>query len=408
MKIAFIINGFPYLSETFILNQIIGLIDLGHEVEIFAEIKPDESAVHPDVEKYGLMEHVYYLPDLPKNRILAKLKILLFVARQFTKRPLETLKNLIAAFSGMLSSVSARWLYLLFYIPKDKFDIIHCHHGNYGLVGIALHRAGVKGKIVAEYHGEDVAITSGYKKQLRDKLFNECDLFLVVCDYFIKKLVSMGCNNNKIICHHTGIYLNKFKFRVRTTPLKDSVRILTIARLTKMKGIEYSIRAIAALIKNNYNIEYIVVGSGELKEELQTLTSDMGIDNNVKFVAAVSQDKIFELLNNAHIFLLSSIILDSGQEEGIANVLKEAMASGLPVVSTYQGGTAELVVDNVSGLLAPIKDVDALANKLEYLIGHPDLWPEIGQNARIAAAKNFDSVKLNIKLENVYRKLVTA
>jgi colanic acid/amylovoran biosynthesis glycosyltransferase len=407
MRIAFIVNGFPYLSETFILNQITSLIELGHEVEIFAQVQPDEPAVHVDVEKYQLMKRVHYLPPLPKSRILRKLKSLLFITQQFIYNPLETLKKLAVVFR-CLSFASHSLLYLLFHIPKNKFDIVHCHFGHYGFIGIALKRAGIKSRIVTEFHGQDVSIISRYKKQDRDKLFYECDLLITVCENFKDKLVQLGCDAQKIVCHYTGIYLEKFKFSVRKLPDKGPTRILTVARLTEIKGIKYSIRAIAALIKKDNNIEYVVVGSGQLKQELETLTLGMGIHNNVKFVAAASQDKVIELLDNAHIFLLSSIILSNGHEEGIPNVLKEAMACGIPVVSTFQGGTAELVVDNISGMLAPEKDVDALVKKLEYLIEHPGVWAEIGRNARAIVEENFNSVKLSVKLENIYHKLLTA
>jgi colanic acid/amylovoran biosynthesis glycosyltransferase len=299
-------------------------------------------------------------------------------------------------------------LYLLYCIPKEKFDIVHCHFGHYGLVGIALKRAGVKSKIVTEFHGQDLSIISKYKKPVRDKLFRECDLFLTVCEYFKKKLIEFGCNSDKIICHHTGIYLNKFNFRTRRLPGKDSIKILTIGRLVEKKGVDYSVRAVAKLLESCEKIEYTIVGAGPLEQQLRTLVSELRIDGKVNFVGTMAHDQLINLYDRSHIFVLSSVTAGDGDHEGIPNALKEAMASGLVVVSTYHSGIDELIVDNVSGLLAPEKNVDALTDKLEYLIEHPEVWAEIGRNARVAVEENFDSEKLSKKLESIYNQLLTS
>jgi len=405
MKIAFIVNGFPYLSETFILNQITGLIDLGHEVEIFAETAPSEPTVHADVEKYNLMTAVRYLPVMPKNKLLRKLKILLFVLLQFIKNPLGTLKKLVVVISCR-SFISHSLLYLLFYVPKNKFDIIHCHFGHYGFVGIALKRAGAKSRIVTEFHGQDVSVVSGYKKQVRDKLFEECDLFLTVCDYFKNKLVDLGCETHKITCHHTGINLDKFTFRHRSFPEDGIVKVLTISRLVEKKGIDYSIKAIAKLLDRHKNIQYTIVGSGPLEQQWQNLVSELRVEESVKFLPAKKQDEIAMIYDKSHIFILACLTASDGQQEGIPNVLKEAMACGLPVVSTYHSGICELVTDNVSGMLTQEKDINALSEKLEYLIEHPEIWAKIGQNARAVVEESFNSERLSKRLESIYNGLL--
>ena len=90
MKIAFLLNGFPVLSETFILNQITGLIDLGHQVEIFAQANPRDKSTHPEIQSYNLMHRVQYIPSIPKNKTLCRLKALGFLALHFLRRPFRT------------------------------------------------------------------------------------------------------------------------------------------------------------------------------------------------------------------------------------------------------------------------------------------------------------------------------
>ena len=118
-------------------------------------------------------------------------------------------------------------------------------------------------------------------------------------------------------------------------------------------------------------------------------------------------NQIVRIYNESHIFILACVTANDGQQEGIPNVLKEAMACGLPVVSTYHSGIDELVVDNEAGFLAPEKDVEALVGKLRYLIEHPKTWAETGQNARAAVEENFNSKRLSETLESIYNGLLT-
>ena len=104
--------------------------------------------------------------------------------------------------------------------------------------------------------------------------------------------------------------------------------------------------------------------------------------------------------------MLPSIIASDGNEEGIANALKEAMAMGLPVISTFHAGNTELIQDGVSGYLVPQKNVTALYNKIMYVLKHSHEWSRISRNARETVEKRFE-IKKNIKkLEKLFYELL--
>ena len=113
-----------------------------------------------------------------------------------------------------------------------------------------------------------------------------------------------------------------------------------------------------------------------------------------------SHDAIVKLLHKSHIFVLPSITAQNGTEEGIANALKEAMLSGLPVVTTYHGGNIELI-DDRTGLLVPQRDVDLLVKSIECLITQPEKRRTFGRAGRKKVLKMFDSKKLNQQLEHL-------
>ncbi len=118
------------------------------------------------------------------------------------------------------------------------------------------------------------------------------------------------------------------------------------------------------------------------------------------------QDEVAELLRDSHILLAPSVTAADGDQEGIPVALMEAMSLGMPVVSTYHSGIPELIQDGVSGFLVPEREVDALADRLQYLLEHPQRWPELGRAGRRAVEEHFNIDKLNDRLADIYQQLI--
>ena len=168
----------------------------------------------------------------------------------------------------------------------------------------------------------------------------------------------------------------------------------------------FAIEAVSRLLSKGEKIEYTVVGDGMLRENLQQLIEGMGIERQVKLLGWKTHEDVKMLLEESHVLVAPSLTSESGDQEGIPNAIKEAMASGLPVISTFHSGIPELVTDGVSGLLVPERDAGSLADALAYLISHPDLCKEMGQAGRSQVEQKFDSDSLNKKLEELYLDLM--
>jgi len=108
-------------------------------------------------------------------------------------------------------------------------------------------------------------------------------------------------------------------------------------------------------------------------------------------------------MSNADIFIAPSITSKIGDKEGIPNTIKEAMATGLPVVSTLHAGIPELMIEGETGFLVPERDVDGLAEKLDYLITHPEIWEKLGRRGREVVMERFNLVQQVKELEQIYR-----
>lgn len=410
MRIAFIVGRFPMLSQTFVLNQITGLIERGHEVDIYTEQWGDTNKVHPDVEKHGLCDRTYQLPYIPGNQALRLIRGIGLLARNFHRAPGLFFQSIQIQKYGL----QALGLWLMYsviaIINKPHYDIIHCQFGTQGYRGLYFcHLQQPRPKLIVMFRGHDI---SRYPQEkgihIYDELFRAGDSFLANCDFFRQRAIQLGCPPERIAVHRSGLDCRKFAFKPRTLASNEPVRIVTTGRLVEKKGVEYAIRAVAQLVQAypHLNLDYCIVGEGPLKTELQALIRQLHAESIIRLVGWKTEQELIEILDQSHLFLAPSVTAQDGDQDAPVNVLKEAMAMGLPVISTLHGGIPELVEDGVSGFLVPERDADAIAAKLSYLIEHPERWPTMGQAGRAFVEQHYDIHRLNDRLVQLYERLL--
>ena len=398
-----LVRRFPKLSETFILNQITGLIDAGHEVDIYAG-GADERVAQEAVQEYRLLDRTRY-PDIPSRHIERFIAAAPLVARtRLWRRP----KVLLGALNARAYGKSALSLSLLYtaatFVGREPYDVIHCQFGTLAETAVALVDIGAtSGAIVVSLRGSDVTmpdVTSGYAE-----LFRRCALVMPVCAAFAERAAAMGCDMAKIHVHRSGIELDAFPFEERRLEGQGPVHVVSVARLEEKKGIRYGIDAIARLRASGRPVRYTIVGDGSLRPDLQARIDAHGLQDDVHLVGHRPQHEVIDLLRSAHVLVAPSVTAANGDQEGIPNVLKEAMAMGMPVVSTVHSGIPELVEDGVSGYLVAERDVEALADRLVELVDHPDRWPAMGLAGRARVERDYDIERLNRELIGLYRNV---
>ena len=402
MRIAFIVGTFPQLSETFILNQVTGLLEMGQDVEIFEWGGCTGQGTHPVIGEYNLIERVrcFSMPLKKSSRIAGALKL---VCRQGGGNRCRMLRALNAARYGR-EALSLRCLYALAAFLNSDFDIIHCHFGTNGIMGAVLKELGVKGRLVTSFYGHDLsAFLEGGGAPAYGRLFARGDLFLPVSDYFRKKLIGLGCDEKKTVTHHLGVDPSQLTGAVRGG---NGIKVLTVGRLVEKKGHEYALRAIAELAPRHGSLEYIIAGDGPLRAGLEALAGELGLGDRVQFLGKVTPERAARLYAECDLFLLPSVKAANGDEEGTPTVLCEAQASYLPVVSTHHSGIPEVVLDGRSGLLVPERDAGALAEQMELLIRDPARRMEMGKRGRALIEEQYDVRKLNRRLVELYGKVL--
>lgn len=406
MKIADLVGSFPAVSETFILSQITGLLDAGHEVDIYAWNSGNGAPIHHDVFRYGLLQRTRYvnIPQAYFTRVL-KAPMLLANARAW-RQPGVPLRALNPVRHGRLA-VSLNLLYGSAVFPRHQaaYDIVHCQFGTLARIALALRETGaVAGKIVVSFRGAD--LTKAVRNGEYTDVFERCDLVLPVCDAFKTRLVSLGCDARKIRVHRSGIRVCRFKYVERHREPGDTTRLVTIARLVEKKGVAYAIRAVARLKESGRHVRYLIAGDGPLRAELERLVDNLNLRDQIQFLGDRSQEELVPILASAHIMVAPSVTAADGEQEGIPNVLKEGMAAGLPVVSTLHSGIPELVEDGRSGFLVPERDVDALADRLSWLVDHPERWAGMGRVGRARVEADYESEALNRRLVGLYQDVL--
>ena len=411
MRVAFLVTAFPTVSETFILDQITGLVDRGVEVEIFAAQPEQASATHPEVESYGLREcrHLSPMPESYVQRPVRAVRLALsrrHGSSEVLMRSLNCLRYGALSASLRLFFESAAWA------GERPFDVIHCHFGPNGLRGLALREIGaLRGKLITSFYGYDVSsYLSGRRRNPYARLFAEGDLFIAISDVMRRKLIEEGCPPERIIVHRLGVRTGLFSATSALTPDRSAMQILTIGRMVPKKGMEDGLRAVAALIRerppHERPIEYVILGDGPLRPRIEQMAAELGIADCVHLPGWKSRPEIVSALKAADVLLAPSITGENGDQEGTPVVIMEALASGVPVVSTRHAGIPEVVEDGTSGYLVREGEVSGLRDALCRLLRDGELRARFGRQGRMATEERHDADKLNDRLAGVYRDIV--
>lgn len=405
LRIAFFLHQFPVVSETFILDQITGLLDRGHEVDIYAREAGAVATLGEDLQPYRLLDRTrYHAPPASRWRRAAAAGRLL--ATRFRRRPAAA----VAALNPLRYGVEAVSLSRLFlhgtFVDRRPYDVVHCHFGPIGrLVDQLRGQRLIRGALITTFHGFDATrALDEHGGAYYRSLFARGDLFLPVSEYLKRRLVAAGCPADKTIVHHMGLDCAKFRFRPPGPHTGSAPRLLTVGRLVEKKGIRYGIRAVAALAGDFPQIRYRVIGDGPLRPELETLVRQLGAGAVVELLGWRSHAEVREELVGSDLLLAPSVTAEDGDEEGIPVVLMEAMAIGLPVVSTFHSGIPELVAEDRSGVLVPPRDALALAAALRQLLRQPDRWAEMARQGRQTVEQQFDRRRLNDRLVQLYAR----
>lgn len=400
MKIAFFIDEFPTYSETFIVNQIIGLIALGFDVSIIST-KINRKIPLKSVEEHQLLEKVIVLPNTHGLGVKATL---LTIRDTLLSLPCPKLRSYLFEDIRHRKGGAQKLAVLIRNKAHYSFDAIIAHFGPNAVTAMRMKELGLlSGKIHAVFHGYDMSKSYFLRKYMPayKALFATDMLALPVSHYWESKLLEFGCPREKIVVNRMGVDIELYSFTPKK-PDNTAISILTVARHTEKKGIEYAIKAMANLKAKNILFDYKIAGIGPLFEHHQKLIDSLSLSHEITLLGVKDQDEINLLLEASDVFLLPSVTSSEGDKEGIPVSLMEAMAKGVICLSTFHSGIPELISDNESGFLVPEKDANAISEKIEQIL-KSDIRP-IQTAARKKVEDEFAQSSAYQQLSNILLK----
>jgi glycosyltransferase involved in cell wall biosynthesis len=283
--------------------------------------------------------------------------------------------------------------------------LIHAHFATDAVLALPLVSM-LKVPLIVTLHGYDVTMSdfhhsSSLAGQLflkrRNRLWQQANLFLCVSEFIRQRAIEAGFPKEKLRVQYIGIDVKNFALR-RVQPSEEI--ILFVARLVEKKGCEYLLRAVELVTRRRPKVKTIVIGDGPLRNSLETLARNLGIDCD--FLGAQPVSAVRTWLERAMVFCVPSVEARNKDSEGLGMVFLEAQAMGVPVVSFRHGGIPEAVHHGVTGFLAEERDVSQLHEHLLELLSSDEFRHAIGQRGAELVRARFDLAFRTRELEQIY------
>jgi glycosyltransferase involved in cell wall biosynthesis len=433
-SIAYIVNGFPRRSELFIASEIHRLEQQGLRLRTYVIRAGDAGEPHPVVRRIRATPE--YLPrwtpvpGTPTYRWLPRNlpRFVPALARTIVRRPLGVLRAGAFTFdqatrarraSAPASALPSIKEFLLSVALADRLlaapDVRHLH-------AAFAHRPATVAWMASMINGLPFSFT-GHAKDIYVPDLNPAGLlarklaaasFVVTCTEANRRHLHAIAPEAPIYTIYHGLNAD-FADLVDAQPLQAPTRrapdgrlhVLGIGRLVPKKGFDILVESCALLREGGVDVELRIAGGlAEHTDSLRTLISARGLTEHARLVGPCTQAELYAELRGADVFCLPCRVLDNGDRDGIPNVLVEAMASGLPVVTTPVSGIPELIEDGVTGLLVPPDDPTALAGTLLRLLEDPALAERLGCAGQAAVRERFDGDRLAGLLASLFREAV--
>jgi colanic acid/amylovoran biosynthesis glycosyltransferase len=398
MKVLFWIAKFPTFSETFIRDQIIALLDEGLEVFIYTKnglVNEEEIDALLGFESSNLQQSVVNLDFyFEPNKLLRFLKLFPILLSAFFKGKIKLYLKALHFKKYGKQSQSLRLFYQVHYLLKNKIDVIHAHFGPNGNEAVIFKQIGLPIKLFTTFHGYDIRLGIEKGGFIYADLFSYSDGVISISEFNYFNLMKFGAPKEKMISITNGINID-FYNRDEPIATNNKISVLTVARLVEEKALDIAIRAIDALLKMMplLKLDYIIIGEGEKRKELQDLIIELGLTEYITLVGSKTSIEVRDMMHKSDLFMLSS------KSESLPTVLLEAQASGLVILATDVGDVRRIVK---GGLVVRPLNVTDFKIGLVDLVNNRNNWNEMSNTGNQFIRVNHDIKKQTRALIDTY------
>lgn len=257
--------------------------------------------------------------------------------------------------------------------------------------------------IIVSFHGAD--LSNSLSEWEFNQLLRHTSLFLARSDSLKQALIKRGCPEDRIRLNPTGVPVSEQYPKRNIDTFTPPFKFLQACRFNKKKGLDVTICAIEKLTHSGLNVHLDLAGSGNQTDILKQLVDDLGIQDKVNFLGFLDNQDLLKILPRYHLFIHPSRTTSEGDREGIPNSILEAMAAGLPVVTTRHSGIPEAITDGIEGVLIEKSDCDDLVEAIKRAMNSNEHYQNMSRNAWKKVKDNYSEQNNTKVLEAIYSEL---
>lgn len=406
MKVAFYLNSFPSISETFIWNQIKALRQLGVTTDVYSNQEVKGTNPLASSIKSELNGHLYFEPDWNVSTLQRIIVIVRLSATLLFSAP----KSFFRLFFRNDRFFDYELLRAASICSKSpEYDLVHAHFGPNGVKVLQLQAIGLlKAPLICSFHGYDVDheyFTS--KPGFYKNLFKQAVYITGNSQYTMRNIQRLGCRPEKLKYVPETLFTSLFQAKGNRTIGNEIVKLVSVGRLIGFKGFIFALQAVKKLIDQDVRkIQYKLIGDGPSRPELEQYIKDHNLGEYVELLGSRDQQFIINELSGSDIFIMTGVATADGRQENQGLVIQEAASMELPVVVSDIGGVKEGIIPNVTGFAASPGNVQEIADFLDKLINDPTLRVKMGTRGREFVIEKFDAINSGRNVIDLYNSII--
>lgn len=389
-RVLYILEIFPEISETFILFGMMGARRQGVDIRVVSLTNPKPGENHRESEEF--LPVTLYLKNVPLcKQYAALIRILISHPAKLVKfaRYLYGIEKYIRDTRNRLLQVC----YLSVKARQERTDHIHAHFANLATSFAMWVHMLTDIPFTFSSHGYDIFYVFPKDMRLKTDLAKKHITVSRQSAAYIQEKI--GNCTGKLVPLYSGIDTDFFSFNPDQN--RDNI-LLHVARLHPVKGQQYLIRACRLLKDRGLDFQCLIIGEGEERAKLEQLIADLKLKDTCLLPGSKTREELVPYYQRAKVFVLTSV------SEGLGNVLKEALACGVPAVGPRVGGIPEIIVDGKTGYLFEAGNVEEIADKILSLWNDPRQRAEFAQNGRKFIEENFDYRRQSEKMVAIWKE----
>ncbi|MGJ8668402.1 MAG: glycosyltransferase [Oceanococcus sp.] len=401
-KIFVFVWQYPAITETFVKAHCEGLARRGWQVCVLAHTAGDSMDAHASLPP-GLSVD-YWPVSTGKLDRLKQVGLCLFGQDKIK------VSTLLLFIGKIVKSRSHRPLDLLLkalFLKQLNFsaDLAHAHFGQQAELAARLFSLGNAPKrFVVTLHGFDVNRPAADGCQPYPMMSKAADRILVGTRFMQAQARSIGCPADKLQCLPVGVDVDKFSYVTREMLKPTRMNILSVCRLVPYKGLDVALRALALAKARGVLFCYRIIGDGPCKNAWMSLSSELGLAEQVSFLGPASHQMVAEQMSLATHFMHVPRSV-AGDREGQGVAVQEAQATGLPIIATRHGGVPEGIIEGETGVLADEGSDESLADAIVDMWKSSSRWLDMGRRGHNFVLEEFSCERVEERLLGIYASL---